>query len=111
MPAATDLHPSLKMALARMLAVVVPSPASSLVLLAKVGSEVVVSVAEFNVFGNGNTILGDFGSAKASVENNIASTGSKSSLDGISEHITSFKHESTGLSSEFDLLAEASLLG
>ena len=34
MPAATDLQPSLKIALARIVAVVVPSPASSLVLLA-----------------------------------------------------------------------------
>jgi hypothetical protein len=33
-PAATDLHPSLKIALARTVAVVVPSPAISLVLLA-----------------------------------------------------------------------------
>ena len=33
-PAATDLHPSLKIALARIVAVVVPSPAVSLVLLA-----------------------------------------------------------------------------
>lgn len=33
-PAATDLHPSLKIALANTVAVVVPSPASSLVLLA-----------------------------------------------------------------------------
>jgi hypothetical protein len=33
-PAATDLHPSLKIALAKTVAVVVPSPASSLVLLA-----------------------------------------------------------------------------
>jgi hypothetical protein len=34
MPAATDLHPSLNKALARIVAVVVPSPASSFVLLA-----------------------------------------------------------------------------
>lgn len=34
MPAATDLHPSLKIALAKIVAVVVPSPASSFVLLA-----------------------------------------------------------------------------
>jgi len=33
-PASTDLHPSLKIALAKIVAVVVPSPASSLVLLA-----------------------------------------------------------------------------
>ena len=33
-PAATDLHPSLKIALARTVAVVVPSPAISFVLLA-----------------------------------------------------------------------------
>jgi hypothetical protein len=32
MPAATDLQPSLKIALARIVAVVVPSPASSLTL-------------------------------------------------------------------------------
>jgi len=32
MPAATDLHPSLKIALAKTVAVVVPSPASSLAL-------------------------------------------------------------------------------
>jgi len=31
-PAATDLHPSLKIALARIVAVVVPSPASSFTL-------------------------------------------------------------------------------
>lgn len=33
MPAATDLQPSLKMALAKTVAVVVPSPATSLVLV------------------------------------------------------------------------------
>jgi len=80
-------------------------------LLDEVSSEVVVSVREFNILGNSDSILGDFGSAKASVENNIATTGSKGSLDGISEHIAAFEHESASLSAEFDFFGKAGFLG
>jgi len=78
-------------------------------LLDQTSTDVVVSIGEIDFFGNSNTILGDFWSTEGLVDDNISSSGSESDLNGISEHITTFKHESSGLGSEFDLLTEISL--
>ncbi len=63
-----------------------------------------VAVAELNILGDSDTVLGDFWRAKRSVENNIATTRSKSDLDSVSKHVASLKHKGARLSSEFDFL-------
>ena len=73
-------------------------------LLDEVGTDVVVAIAELDVLGNSDTILSDLGSAKSSVEDDIATAGSESDLDSVSEHIAALKHESAGFSTEFDIL-------
>ena len=70
-----------------------------------------VAVAELDVLGDGDTILGDLGHAKSSVEDDVAATGSKSDLNSVSEHVAALEHESTSIGSEFDILTgEASAL-
>jgi len=77
-------------------------------LLDEVGSDVVESVSEFDVLSDGNTILGDLGDSKASVNDNISPSGSEGDLDGISKHFTSFEHLSTGFSAKLDLFSSES---
>jgi hypothetical protein len=60
------------------------------------------AVAEFDILGNGDSILGDFWSAEGSINDYIAATGTKSDLDCVCEHITALKHKLTGFSSELD---------
>ena len=70
-----------------------------------------VAVAELDVLGDSDTILGDLGHAKSSVENDVAATGSESDLNSVSEHVAALEHESASISSEFDVLTgEASTL-
>ena len=73
-------------------------------MLYEASSNVVVAVAELNVLGDSDTVLCNFWRAKSSVENDIATTWSKSDLDSVSKHVASLKHEGARLSSEFDLL-------
>ena len=63
-----------------------------------------VAVAELDVLGNSDSILGNLGHAKSSVENDIAAAGSESDLHSVSEHVTALEHESASISSEFDIL-------
>jgi hypothetical protein len=74
-------------------------------LLDKIGTDVVVAVAELNVLGNSNTVLGNLWHSKSSVEDNITAAWSESDLDGVCEHLASLQHEGTGFSSELDVLA------
>jgi len=62
----------------------------------------VEAVAKFDVFSNGDTILSNFRSAKGSINNNIAATGSKCDLDSVCKHIATLKHKLTGFSTELD---------
>ena len=73
-------------------------------LLDEVSANVVVAVAELNVFSDSDTVLGNLRHAKSPVEDDIASTGSEGDLDCVGEHVAALKHESARFSSEFDLL-------
>jgi hypothetical protein len=64
-----------------------------------------VPVCEIDVLGNSNSILGNFWVSESSVQNNVSSSWSKSNLNCVSEHVNTFKHKSSGLSSEFDVLS------
>ena len=81
-------------------------------LLDEVGTNVVVSVGELNVLGDGNTILGDLGHAEGSVKDDISASGSEGNLDGIGEHVATFEHEGAGISAELDVFtSEVHVLG
>ncbi len=78
-PAATFFMPSLTIACARTVAVVVPSPATSLVLagdfLAKLGAHVLIRVLKLDFLGDGDAVLGDGGGAELALEHHIAALG------------------------------------
>ena len=81
-------------------------------LLDEVGSDVVEAVAELDVLGDGDTILGDLRHAESSVENDVPPTGTEGDLHSVSEHIAALEHESARISSEFDILtSEVEALG
>ena len=75
-PAATFFRPSRTKACARTVAVVVPSPATSLVLVAtslnKLCAHVLESVVQLDLLSDGNTVVGDQRSAELLIQNNIA---------------------------------------
>jgi hypothetical protein len=73
-------------------------------LLNKTGSNVVISISELDFFGNGDSIFGDFWCAESLVNDHVSTSWAQGNLDGVSEHIGSFEHESSGLSSELDFL-------
>jgi len=72
----------------------------------KRSSNIVISVREFNISGNSNSIFGNLWCSERLVNNYISSSWSKSNLNGISEHIASFKHLSSSIGSEFNFLTE-----
>ena len=75
-PAARALRPSLKIASARTVAVVVPSPAASEVLrgglLDELGAHVLVRVGQLDLLGHGHAVLGDGRAAPALVDHGVA---------------------------------------
>ena len=73
-------------------------------LLDQTGTDVVVTIGELNLLGNGDTVLGDLGSTKGLVNDNIASSWAEGDLDSISEHVGSLEHQSSGFSAKFDFL-------
>ena len=73
-------------------------------LLNKVGADVLVAIAELDILGHSDTILGDLGHAKSLVDDDIAATWAQSHLHSISKHIAALEHEGARLSSEFDVL-------
>ena len=73
-------------------------------LLNKVGSDVLIAIAELDILGHSDTILGDLGHAKSLVDDDIAATWAQSHLHSISKHIAALEHEGARLSSEFDVL-------
>ena len=84
-PATTALRPSLKMASAITVAVVVPSPATSLVLLATsldhLGTHVFVGVFEFDFLGDGHAVFGDGRGAEGFLQNDVAALGAEGNFD------------------------------
>src|SRR5476651_956915 len=81
MPAATDLAPSRTIAWASTVAVVVPSPALSLVLEATSRSicapHILELVLKLDFLGDGDAVLGDAGRAKALLDDDIAALGAQ----------------------------------
>jgi hypothetical protein len=75
-------------------------------LLDEGGTDVVVAILEFNILGNSNTVLGDLGHAKGSVENYIAAAGTEGNLYGIGEHVNALKHENASFNAESDVFGE-----
>ena len=77
------------MASAKTVAVVVPSPAASLVLLGHfahhLGAHVFKWVFELDFLGDAHTVFGDGGGTKLLVENHVAALGTEGGLDGTSE--------------------------
>ena len=92
-PAATARRPSCTRAWAITVAVVVPSPATSLVLVAtslsELGAEVLEGVVELHLTGDGDAVVGDGGGAPLLVEDDVAALGAERHLDGVGERVDS----------------------
>jgi hypothetical protein len=75
-PAVTFLRPSVKIASASTVAVVVPSPATSEVLLSDLldhlGAHVLEGIFELDLLGDGDAVLGDGRGAELLVEDHVA---------------------------------------
>ena len=73
-------------------------------LLNKVSTDVLIAIAELDILGHSDTILGNLGHAKSLVDDDIAATRAQSHLHSISKHFAALEHEGACLSSEFDVL-------
>ena len=82
-------------------AVVVPSPARSLVFLGDLAhhlsARVLELVFEFNLLGDGDAVLGDARRAVCLVEDNVTTLRTERSLDGIVENIDAAQQAVTGV--------------
>src|ERR1700748_1907151 len=91
MPAATDFAPSLTMAWASTVAVVVPSPARSLVLEATsrthLRAHVLELVLQFDLLGDGHAILGDARRTEGFLDHDVPPLGAERDLDRIRQRI------------------------
>ncbi len=85
-PAAIIFRPSRKIASASTVAVVVPSPATSLVLLAASltswAPRFSYGIVQLDVLGDGHAVLGHLGRAPALVEHGVAAAGAERAADG-----------------------------
>ena len=90
-PAATDFTPSLMIAWAITVAVVVPSPARELLLRGDLAHElrahVLELVGKLDLLGDSYAILGDARRAPGFVEHDVAALGPERHPDGIGENI------------------------
>ena len=106
-PAATDLAPSLTMACASTVAVVVPSPATSEVLdatsLHHLRAHVLELVLELDLLGDGDAVLGDARGAEGLLEHDVAALGPERHLDGIGENVDAAQHALAGVLRELDV--------
>ena len=108
MPAATDLAPSRTMAWASTVAVVVPSPAMSLVLEATsrthLRAHVLELVLELDLLGDGDAVLGDARRAERLVEDDVAALRTERDLDRIGENVDAAQHALAGVAVKFYVL-------
>src|SRR5437879_663075 len=102
------------MAWARTVAVVVPSPATSEVLEAtsrnRLCAHVLEPVRQFNLFCNGDAVLGDGGGPELLLDNNVAALGAEGHLHGVRQKVDAAEDRSPGLFSVYDLLCHNSFL-
>ena len=91
MPAATDFMPSRTIDWASTVAVVVPSPARSLVLRRDLAqhlrAHILELVLELDLLGDGDAVLGDAGRAEALVEDDVAALGAERDLHRVGEDV------------------------
>ena len=99
-PATTARRPSLKIASASTVAVVVPSPATSLVLrgdfVDHAGAHVLVLVFQLDLLGDGHAVLGDGRRAEALLEDDVAALGAERHLDGAGQLADAALHRLAG---------------
>ena len=104
MPAATALAPSRTIACASTVAVVVPSPAMSLVLRGDFAhhlrAHVLELVGQLDFLGDGHAVLGDARRAEALVEDHVAALGAQRHLHGVGEDIHAAQHACAGVAAE-----------
>jgi hypothetical protein len=87
-PAVTFLSPSPKIAWASTVAVVVPSPATSEVLVATsftIWAPMFSTVLELDLLGHGDAVLGDRGGSELPVEHHVPALGAEGHLHGLGE--------------------------
>jgi hypothetical protein len=105
MPAATDFMPSRTMAWASTVAVVVPSPAMSLVLRSDFAqhlrAHVFELVLEFDFLGDGDAVLGDARGAEALVDDDVAALGTERDLYRVGEDVDAAQDALTRVAAEF----------
>lgn len=75
-------------------------------LLDKAGSDVVVSIGEFDLLSDSDSIFGDLWGTESLVNDNVSSSRAKGDLDGIGEHVNALEHLGPSLSSELDFFAK-----
>ena len=90
-PAATIFMPSRTIAWARTVAVVVPSPATSLVLrgdlAGELGAEVLERVLELDLLGDGDAVVDDRRGAELLLEDDVAAARAEGYADGVGEGV------------------------
>src|SRR5438094_2304814 len=94
-PAATSLAPSVKIARASTVAVVVPSPATSEVLEATsftICAPMFSNLSELDLLRDRHTVLGDGGGAPRLLEHHVAAAGTEGHRDRIGEHVDAAEH-------------------
>ena len=96
MPAATAFTPSLTIAWARTVAVVVPSPAMSFCLEADFAhhlrAHVLELVGKLDFLRDRHTVLGDARCAEALLDHDVAALGTECDLYGVGEDFDAAKH-------------------
>ena len=101
MPAATYLAPSRTIAWASTVAVVVPSPAMSLVLEATsrtIWAPMFSNLSdELDLLGDGDAVLGDARSAEGLLDDDVTALGAEGHLDGIREDVDAAEHLLAGI--------------
>ena len=95
-PAATALAPSRTIAWASTVAVVVPSPATSLVLRGDLAhhlrAHVLELVGELDLLGDGHAVLGDARRAEALVDHDVAALRAQRDLHRVGEDVDAAQH-------------------
>ena len=108
MPAATDFAPSRTIAAARMVAVVVPSPATSLVFEATsrtICAPMFSNLSrELDLLGDGHTVLGDPRRAEALLEHDVAALRAQRDLDRVVQDRDAPEHLRPGVGRKLDFL-------
>ena len=107
-PAATLRRPSATMAWASTVAVVVPSPATSLVLVAAVlaswAPEVLERVVELDLARDGDTVVGDGRATELLVQHDVPPARAEGDLDRVGQLVHPALQRATAVLVEADLL-------